>query len=208
MAAAKRFTHALEPELFTTHVPRDAPVLDLGCGYGRLTAELAALGYARVLGVDGAPAMLRRARCEHAALRLLAADGDHLPFRDGVFGGALLVSVLTCVPDEPELVALLAEVERVLRPGAVLFLSDLGLQEDERNRARYRAARTHGEPPGVFSLEEGVRLRHFPRDVLEELLARFETLDAVERDVVTMNGNRARGFRLLLRRRPSRWVTP
>ena len=200
VAGAKRFTHELDGERLRTRVPRDVPLLDLGCGYGRLTGELAALGYHRAVGVDGAAGMLRRARADAPGLRLVAADGQQLPFGDAVFGAALLVSVMTCVPDEADLRALLRELRRVLAPGGVLFVSDLLLQEDERNRARYREAEARGEAAGVFELPEGVRLRHFPPELLEDLFAGFETLEALERDVVTMNGNRARGFRRWLRR--------
>ncbi|RSO16132.1 class I SAM-dependent methyltransferase, partial [Streptomyces sp. WAC 06725] len=43
--ATKTFTHPLDAELLAAYVPRDVPVLDYGCGYGRLTAELGAVGY-------------------------------------------------------------------------------------------------------------------------------------------------------------------
>src|SRR5271169_6172767 len=51
-------------------------VLDVGCGEGRFTAELARAG-TRAVGVDVAEEPLRRARARHPELdlRLLADDG-------------------------------------------------------------------------------------------------------------------------------------
>jgi trans-aconitate 2-methyltransferase len=71
-------------------------VLDLGCGTGRVTGELAErLPRGRVVGLDYSEAMLETARmwlCEHAPrVRLVRGDGASLPFRrvfDAVFSGA------------------------------------------------------------------------------------------------------------------------
>jgi SAM-dependent methyltransferase len=58
---------ALEPWL---RVAPGAPVLDVGCGIGSWSCELAARG-ARVTGIDGSPAMVAQAR-ERAAARGVA----------------------------------------------------------------------------------------------------------------------------------------
>src|SRR5579871_220955 len=48
-------------------------ILDLGCGTGHLTAQIAAAG-ALVEGIDADPAMLARARTEHPGLAVRLAD--------------------------------------------------------------------------------------------------------------------------------------
>jgi len=65
-------------------------ILDLGCGDGRLTERIAALG-AGVVGCDAAPDLLLTARAK--GLAVVRADGQALPFASGfdaVFSNAAL----------------------------------------------------------------------------------------------------------------------
>jgi hypothetical protein len=73
------------------------------------------------------------------------------------------------------------------------------LQRDERNRERYERFANPG-PYGVFELEEGVRVRHFTRERVQELLASFEEVHATAISTVTMNGHPVEAFQLLGRR--------
>jgi SAM-dependent methyltransferase len=84
--------------------------LDLGCGEGRVGAELKRRGH-RVVGVDSSPAMVEMARERHEAL---VADAAALPFEDGAFD--LVVAYMSVMNlDDPE--AGIREAARVLEPG-------------------------------------------------------------------------------------------
>jgi len=114
-----RYSRALAPRFADfAGVDAGAPVLELGCGTGALTAELAARHGARsVAAVDPADGFVDacRARVPGADVRVAAAED--LPFADGAFGGVLSQLVLTFVRD-PERV--LAEARRVSRPGGIV----------------------------------------------------------------------------------------
>jgi hypothetical protein len=86
----------------------------------------------------------------------------------------------------------------VLRPHGAIYVSDLLLQEDDRNHARYDEAqrRRPGERYGVFELEPGVVFRHLDRAWIDDLFGCFEARALIELPVTTMNGNAARGFQL------------
>src|SRR5262249_55204988 len=106
----------------------------------------------------------------------------------------LLFTVLTCVPTNEGQRAIIAEIIRVLRPGGLLYISDMFLQTDSRNVDRYvRDEKKYGIY-GVFDLREGATVRHHDRAWIEMLTKDFETLVLDEISVHTMNGHPASAF--------------
>ena len=95
-------------------------ILDLGCGTGKLTGEIAAAG-AAVLGIDSSPEMIAKAQCEHPGLHFEIADAAAYlapePF-DAVFSNAALHWM-----KPPEAVA--ASISAALRPGG-RFVAEFG----------------------------------------------------------------------------------
>ncbi|MFI2188802.1 class I SAM-dependent methyltransferase [Streptomyces sioyaensis] len=203
--SAKTFTHPLDPALLDAYVPRGAHVLDYGCGYGRLTAELAGLGYRAVRGVDVSAALIARGRREHPELDLLRWAGFPLPFEDGAFDAALLFAVLTCVPGDADQTAIAGELGRLVRPGGVLYLSDVPLQDDALNQERYaRCAERYGTY-GVFETPDGGVFRHHPPERLRGLVraAGFSVLAERRGSVATLDGRTAERLQLIARREPT-----
>jgi SAM-dependent methyltransferase len=195
-AAARQFAHPIDLELFAARVPRDARILDYGCGQGRLCGELAAHGFTRLLGVDSSPEMIRLARERNPGIEFSVVDGQHVPCEDASVDAALLFAVLTCIPETDSQRELVAGLRRALRPGGLLVISDYPLQADARNLERY--ARFAHEPDGygAFRLPDGARLRHHRREWFDELLEGFRAERTVEIDARTMNGNPARILQL------------
>lgn len=103
-------------------------LLDVGVGSARYAVPVAERAGAtgRVVGLDLQIAMLRlagaRAARHRVAVTTVASDASTLPFSDGTFDGAWLVSVLGQAPDQT---AVLREVRRVLRPGGRLVVGEV-----------------------------------------------------------------------------------
>ena len=101
-----------------------ADLLDVPCGFGRHSVPLARAGY-RVVGVDRSEALLAEARRRAGGERwpkLTRADYRELPFADASFDGAInLFTSLGYLGDDEDTRAL-AEIGRVLRPGARLMI--------------------------------------------------------------------------------------
>ena len=97
-------------------------IIDIGCGEGRLTRALAALG-ARVTGCD--PFIAETAWTEHGAgsYRLVKAPADAIPEPDQQADLALFVFSLHHVPGQ-KLEAALAEARRLLRPSGRLYVAE------------------------------------------------------------------------------------
>lgn len=202
-AATKVFTHPLHEPWLAALNP-DVAVLDYGCGYGRVLAELEQLGFQDLSGADTSPAMIDRARRErHGARLTVISDPPNLPSQETASVDLILLfAVLTCVPDGEAQRALIAEVARVLKPGGQLYLSDVLLQDDARNRERYeRGVQSYGTY-GVFETGDGAVCRHHERAHLLELIAEAGFAVAEERGiaVATMNGNAANGIQILARK--------
>ena len=190
----KPFAHPLNFERLRQWLTPESHILDLGCGYGRALGLLSEAGFQNLIGFDPAPAMISLARERFPTITFAELNSAQLPLREASVDAALLFSVLTCVPTDDGQRAMIGEVLRVLRPHGLLYISDLWLQTDDRNLERY----THGESRhgtyGVFDLPEGVTVRHHDPRWIEELTRDFETLALDQIEVVTMNGNPARGF--------------
>ena len=95
-------------------------ILDLGCGTGHLTAQIAESG-AHVTGVDTSAEMIAAAREAYPNLKFEIADARDLPFReefDAVFSNATLHWV-------PEAEEALRSIGRALRPGG-RFVAEFG----------------------------------------------------------------------------------
>ena len=97
-------------------------VLDLGCGTGHLTAEIADTG-AAVVGVDRAAEMVGRARREYPSLPFARADARALPF-DRAFDAVLSNAVLHWI-DEAGQDEAAAAIHDALVPGGRL-VAELG----------------------------------------------------------------------------------
>ncbi len=102
-----------EPELIHGAVPAAATILELGCGAGRVTAGLMALGHA-VTGVDESPAMLDAARVRAPTARFVQARLEDLDLGEH-FDAVVLASHLVNDEAHPRS-AYLATARRHLEP--------------------------------------------------------------------------------------------
>ena len=103
---------------FVRGLGKPASALDLGCGDGRLTAEL---GAGDVVAADVSQVALERARRRvPGAHTLKLAPDEPLPLEDGAFELVLCAETIEHVRDVQ---LLLSEVRRVLRPGGRLAVT-------------------------------------------------------------------------------------
>ncbi|QDO90517.1 class I SAM-dependent methyltransferase [Ornithinimicrobium ciconiae] len=137
------------------------PVLDAGCGAGRISRYIADRG-GRVEGVDLSPEMIAQGRAAHPDLDLSVASITDLPHGDASFGGVLLwYSTIHLAP--ADLTRALDESTRVLVPGGYLLVA---FQSGVGTRDLFQSYSRHGHD---VSLERYLRT---PDQVAELLVAR------------------------------------
>lgn len=100
---------------------RDARVVDLGCGTGRVGGWLHARGAKELVGVDLSPAMLAKAEARGFYARTIRAPITATGLEPGTFDGAVSCMVLDHVAD---LAGFFVEAHRLLRPGGWLAIVD------------------------------------------------------------------------------------
>jgi len=149
---------------------RRAIILDLGCGPGDLVVAMSQrLRDARIIGLDLSPSMLLWAG-RHATtdgrLRFIVADAAALPFGDASVD--LVVSTLS-LHHWPEPADVFAEIARVLRPGGVALIYDLGLLTFGPSEMADIANGAGLEPADIVRerLDGGIVSRFFVRFTLE-----------------------------------------
>ena len=149
--------------------------LDLGCGEGRVGAELQRRGH-RVVGVDSSPGMVAAAS---ELIRAEVADAAALPFADGSFD---VVVAFMSIMDMDDLGAAVCEAARVLEPGgrfcfAVMHpISYAGRFESKEPDARFVVSGSYLEPYRYDDVVErdGFRIHfaamHHPLEVYSRTL--------------------------------------
>jgi SAM-dependent methyltransferase len=137
-------------------------VLEIGCGVGRDGEAFVAAGFAYT-GVDLAPASVEA--CRSLGLDARVASVLELPFDDGTFEAGWTMSTLLHIADE-DLDDALAEIVRVLRPGAPL---GIGLWGDEVGGERVWQDDSGFGPGRFFSIRTD--------GAMQEALARHGTVE-------------------------------
>jgi SAM-dependent methyltransferase len=104
------------PELISRALPSGSMIVELGCGAGRITRALIALGH-EVLAVDNSPAMLRHVR----GARTVLSDIEALDLEER-FDAVVLGSYLINSPDPAQRRAFLAACRQHVRIGGVVLI--------------------------------------------------------------------------------------
>ena len=174
VAKEVKFNLDIDISEFTHLVPKEATILDYGCGYGRTCETLYSIGYEKMLGVDSSHEMIRRGNLEYPHLSLHKTQGSTLQYPDGYFEAIVLCAVLTCIPEHQAKKDVLAEIERLLKPGGILHMVEFC---NETNK--------------TFKSKMGVIMHHQQPSELRSLVGTFTELKFEVTQTQTMGGNNA-----------------
>ncbi|TDC66728.1 class I SAM-dependent methyltransferase [Actinomadura sp. GC306] len=123
-----------------------APVADLGCGPGHVTAHLASLGLP-AFGVDLSPEMVALARADHPGLRFAEGTMTALDLPDAGLAG-ILANYSIIHLDPAEVPVAFAEFHRVLAPGGHVLIAFQTCDGDVPVPFDHKVVRAYRWPPG------------------------------------------------------------
>ncbi|MEZ9232276.1 class I SAM-dependent methyltransferase [Vibrio amylolyticus] len=164
-------------------VPLDSKILDFGCGYGRISKQLNAVGYSKTVGVDTSKEMINRGRVDYPFLDLRHLESNQLPFADNEFDAVITCAVFTCIPCVETRKQILAELSRILKPNGIIYLAEFSSPKNIK-----------------FTSGQGVPMLHSSQKNLEELLTQFTVNSSRVVNVSTMSGDNSYACHIIARK--------
>ena len=118
---AGRIRWARRVKMLTSHLHQEQSVLELGCGTGYFTRELAVTG-AQITAIDISSELLEVAqqKCSSGNVQFEVGNAYAMTFPDETFDSVVGSSVLHHL----ELEAALKEIQRVLKPGGSIYFTE------------------------------------------------------------------------------------
>jgi ubiquinone/menaquinone biosynthesis C-methylase UbiE len=129
------FDHVKELEEFASLLPKNAKVLDVGCGAGVPVAKFLVDSGFEVVGVDFSENMLRLARKNMPQISFIRKDMTKLDFADNSFDGLTAFYSIIHVPREKHSL-LFKSFNRILKPNGIM-LACMGPDEWEATEDYY-----------------------------------------------------------------------
>ncbi|PIV57151.1 hypothetical protein COY52_10405 [Candidatus Desantisbacteria bacterium CG_4_10_14_0_8_um_filter_48_22] len=123
-------------------IPPPAKTVEFGCGEGEYSIMFARQGYS-VLGIDASPSAIRQARksARKAGLKNVKfriGDITNLPFlKDESFNLALDYHCYHCLSKREDRPAYLKEAYRILKPGGIFHMEEMGYPEKPKKMLNY-----------------------------------------------------------------------
>ncbi len=172
----------------------NATVLDLGCGYGRVSKILKCKGY-QVFGIDVNSAAIETAKTDSSleGVAFGVQNGTNTNFPDQSFYAVVEQAVLACMEKEDRLVTL-QEMNRVLKGGGILSIAEFGLKPNIEKRYERDAKVTGEYGTMLLHKDDGsdwFRSHNFTKKELEGLIqaAGFTILQYDNRSFTSIKGD-------------------
>lgn len=178
----KTFAHDIYGE-WLTGIDRSYSVLDLGCGYGRLTKTLTQSGFNNITGFDTSTRMIDRARRENPGIRYLnnsAALGSNR------FDLVICFAVFTSNPAPEDQAGLVSFINDHTHQTSLLYISDYETADNPHYTPRYKQNKL--DTYGCFESSKSVFRHHAPGH-FSELFDNWKKINERTADSITMNGN-------------------
>ncbi|MDX8431268.1 MAG: class I SAM-dependent methyltransferase [Candidatus Algichlamydia australiensis] len=193
VGSQKDFEDPLYLEKIKPYIHHHSKIVEYGCGYGRLLQFLKSEGYTNLYGFDFAPKMIERGKSAHPDLNLTCIkESGKVPLEDEACDLVILSTILCCTVAKEEQTKIVKEMQRILKPGGVLYLSDFMITDHPRYTDKYKKGFEDFQERGIYTTSEGIAVRHHTTQWIMKLLENFSIQWFEQFDFKTMNQNFAR----------------
>ena len=121
-------------------IDEETRVLDIGCGTGNYTDLLQKVTQGEVYGVEPSKGMLDKAKAKQSKVVFKQGTAEELPFEDEFFDFVYMTDVIHHVP---EIGAMFAEINRVLKEKGKVCIVTQSHQQIEKDRKSTRLNSSH-----------------------------------------------------------------
>jgi ubiquinone/menaquinone biosynthesis C-methylase UbiE len=204
VGAKKVFEDPLYLEKLSPFLSTASQIVDYGCGYGRVMRLLKSVGYPHLIGFDFAPNMIYRGLKENPDLDLqLLENAGTIPCDSESIDAVILSTVLCCITNEKDSEDLIKEIQRILKPKGVLYITDFLISNHPQYQQKYTSGQQQFGVWGIYTTSENVTVRHYTTEAITELLRLFDIPWFEQFDFKTMNQNPARTFHCIALKKES-----
>lgn len=178
----KVFTHPICSE-WIENLDRKSSILDLGCGYGRLTPALRREGFSSIFGYDFSTSMIERAIRENPGATY-TSNFEALSGKP--FDLILCFALFTSCPSFNEQIELVSLINGLSEADGLLYISDYETHDNPNYIDRYKQRRLNTY--GCFSSGNAV-FRHHEPGYFDTLMTGWVRLKERSLSSKTLNGN-------------------
>lgn len=195
------FTSPLPSEMFFTNISKQARIIDLGCGYGRVLKFLFEEGYRNLSGIDSSSKLIERAKvyfpnADYFISPILELDTSKK------FDCVLLCGVLEYIYSDDERTSISNIVFDLLSENGFVFVECFLLDKHYINN--YFVNLMQGDCWGtVYS--ENARLRHTTSEKIDNLfISKFRKIVSEKSGFKTWTNKNRNGYIALYQKRVSK----
>ncbi|MBN1365406.1 MAG: class I SAM-dependent methyltransferase [Syntrophaceae bacterium] len=172
---------------WVNNVDKASQLLDIGCGYGRITFDLYKEGFKNIIGFDTSKPLIERAVYENPGPLYTT---DKQTFENIHFGLVICFALFTSCPTEEGQSELKKLINKHTMTGAYLYISDCITTDNPHYNERYEQRKLNIY--GCFSSSELSIFRHHEPTHFDDLFLNWTKIKERKVDGKTLNGNNIR----------------
>ncbi len=175
-------------------------ILDVGCGYGRVCAELEKNDFSNIYGIDKSWTQIKRAFGTLKKTKIVFGDAIDLPFPSDRFGMLITFGLINCLLHDNELNLLIKECNRVLAKNGVWFINMYAENQTPYFKKKYDKFSNRFGHEKIFKSNSGLLFRHHSLDdFLSKLKGNFKPLEVEEKKFLSFNQTKeVNGYSIVL----------